>query len=266
MPPRKKRRCPKRRQKARCPPPPPPPLPQFKYFLALPFEIRCMIYDFALRKPKGVGPIVPFVRKRRGPWRRNHPPGLLQVSRQLAAESTPRFYGMNKFIFSHEASLSLFSFPNALAGMPRPSDTGRGSRYNPMVDGRWEPMLLWFKKIGQNATYITALEYDFGSTSLKMMKDSLRNIAQIQPFVPNLRSLMIRYTPYHSWGSQCCRQLGLPPQVCQPILDLVRGLMLEAGAQDFENVGMVPNLARSRKAKTAIQPEEHNHGVEGYVF
>ncbi|KAL1840015.1 hypothetical protein VTJ49DRAFT_932 [Mycothermus thermophilus] len=231
------------------------PPPKFKYFLALPPEIRTMIYDVVLWRPQGIrGPGVDksIVRAyyrfflERGRVAKLQL-GLLRVNRQVAVEAAQRFYSINKFTFSGLAGKSLESMYED----------------SHIFDQGWSRMIQWFREIGRNSAYIRHIEYDFGFVYLSEMRQTLDNIASLQPLVPNLRRLILRYYPGNGRIAPCCSRLGYPRQVCETILGPVRNAMRDAGFKGLEDVEMVPDLPnRPTLAKDEV---EHDHGEEGYI-
>ncbi|KAL2118888.1 hypothetical protein VTJ04DRAFT_5847 [Mycothermus thermophilus] len=196
------------------------------HFLALPTELRFIIYDMVLLIPDRIL-IAPGVdiSKLRAYYShlfvQSQLPkvevSLLRVNRQIAAETTQRFYSMNTFAFTWLSS----TFNERICRL------------------RWNPMIEWLQKIGRNGEYIRKIEYNFGWDAADEVKRTFPNIARIQPLAPNLRNLIIRYEVSLLMLSSRRRQFGVHQDDREAMLDFISNVMREAGFKEFEGAEIV---------------------------
>ncbi|KAL1839976.1 hypothetical protein VTJ49DRAFT_939 [Mycothermus thermophilus] len=148
----------------------------FKYFLALPAEIRVKIYDLVLWIPEGVYPEFLSMERVDKVYfdslfdKRIRPDlGLLFVNKQVAVEAAARFYSINTFHFD---AVAVFLFENIFA----------------------EYKCEW---IGRNALHVRQLEYKIAITDSRNVHRYDSPLAKLCPLLPNLQSIVIRYEPYN---------------------------------------------------------------------
>ncbi|KAL2117174.1 hypothetical protein VTJ04DRAFT_9342 [Mycothermus thermophilus] len=164
-------------------------VPQFKYFLALPAEIRLKIYDSALVvweskeaaetreiKPKTLNhyPETKLCEQNNTPTRCYL--ALFRVCKQVAAESIARFYAVNTFHFD--------SVGGGLSASPSDNEIDESS-----------PMLSWLRQIGRNALHVRKIQYCFIPYAVEDIGAATVELRWLITLAPNLRTLSIHHNP-----------------------------------------------------------------------